>query len=362
MPHRSYASTANYRFGFNGKENDNEPKGLGNQIEYTNRIYDSRLGRFLSVDPLQKKFAWLTPYQFAGNSPIRFLDFAGLEPLDFSYNWKISTEEPTKWGYTVINVYDDWTQKTWSCMQYPNDNKIYYWKPYDGSHQTFNFNTSKNPDGTWNGAWQRFEKQETIQAKYGADLSNYIGRFFAASIVVGTVGGGVALESGLMPGLYNVAINLYARIYPYLPITGVIGNKVAETLDETGAIQAEAGTGKFLLETARNRLLRTSVNSKLLSWIDKLYRANAKIESGSTGDAIRYELQGGVLPNSSDHLQKAKEALNGMRDLLRENYGRLDGGERKNIFEIIKDLTTETGLEWKGVNFDYLKNKPLKDK
>jgi len=74
MPHRSYASTANYRFGFNGKENDNDPKGLGNQIEYTNRIYDSRLGRFLSVDPLQKKFAWLTPYQFAGNSPVSYND------------------------------------------------------------------------------------------------------------------------------------------------------------------------------------------------------------------------------------------------------------------------------------------------
>ncbi len=41
-----------YRYGFNGKENDNEVKGEGNQQDYGFRIYDPRLGRFLSVDPL----------------------------------------------------------------------------------------------------------------------------------------------------------------------------------------------------------------------------------------------------------------------------------------------------------------------
>ena len=39
-----------YRYGFNGKENDNEVKGTGNQIDYGARIYDGRLGRFLSVE------------------------------------------------------------------------------------------------------------------------------------------------------------------------------------------------------------------------------------------------------------------------------------------------------------------------
>ena len=79
MPHRSYASTANYRFGFNGKENDNESKGLGNQQDYGNRIYDPRLGKFLSVDPLSTNFPWYTPYQFAGDKPIIAIDLDGLE-------------------------------------------------------------------------------------------------------------------------------------------------------------------------------------------------------------------------------------------------------------------------------------------
>jgi hypothetical protein len=35
-----------YRYGFNGKENDNKVKGEGNQQDYGMRVYDPRLGRF----------------------------------------------------------------------------------------------------------------------------------------------------------------------------------------------------------------------------------------------------------------------------------------------------------------------------
>jgi uncharacterized protein RhaS with RHS repeats len=43
------------------------------------RIYDGRLGRFLSVDPIAKKYPMLTPYQFASNTPIQAIDLDGLE-------------------------------------------------------------------------------------------------------------------------------------------------------------------------------------------------------------------------------------------------------------------------------------------
>jgi hypothetical protein len=54
-------------------------KGIGNQQDYGMRIYDPRLGRFLSVDPLTKTFPWYTPYQFSGNKPIWASDLDGLE-------------------------------------------------------------------------------------------------------------------------------------------------------------------------------------------------------------------------------------------------------------------------------------------
>jgi RHS repeat-associated protein len=81
MPERSFNSQ-NYRYGFNAKENDNEVKGIGNQQDYGMRIYDPRLGRFLSVDPLFKDFAFYTPYQFSGNKPIWKIDLDGLEEAD----------------------------------------------------------------------------------------------------------------------------------------------------------------------------------------------------------------------------------------------------------------------------------------
>ncbi len=84
MPGRNFQSTA-YRYGFNGKENDNEVKGQGNQQDYGMRIYDPRVGRFLSVDPITKQYPELTPYQFSSNNPIAMIDVDGLEGIVY-YN------------------------------------------------------------------------------------------------------------------------------------------------------------------------------------------------------------------------------------------------------------------------------------
>jgi RHS repeat-associated protein len=80
MPGRSYSSGTLYRYGFNGKENDNEVKGTGNQQDYGMRIYDPRVGRFLSVDHITNQFPYFSPYQYAGNTPIWATDLDGGEP------------------------------------------------------------------------------------------------------------------------------------------------------------------------------------------------------------------------------------------------------------------------------------------
>jgi len=72
---------APYRFHFNGKETDNEVYGEGNVYDYGFRIYNPRLGKFLSVDPLTSTFPFLTPYQYASNKPIVAIDLDGLECL-----------------------------------------------------------------------------------------------------------------------------------------------------------------------------------------------------------------------------------------------------------------------------------------
>jgi RHS repeat-associated protein len=79
MPGRTYSAQSGYRYGFNGKEMDNEAKGTGVQYDYGFRIYDPRVGRFSSVDPLTNSYPWFTPYQFAGNMPVAAIDLDGLE-------------------------------------------------------------------------------------------------------------------------------------------------------------------------------------------------------------------------------------------------------------------------------------------
>lgn len=71
-----------YRFGFNGKEMDNEVQGQGNAYDFGARIYDSRLGRFLSIDPDYRKYPYWSPYLVSRNDPIRCIDLFGKGPGD----------------------------------------------------------------------------------------------------------------------------------------------------------------------------------------------------------------------------------------------------------------------------------------
>ncbi len=78
MSERSWSG--DFRYGFNGKEKDNEGMGGGSQTyDYGFRIYNPALARFLSVDPLRETFSFYSPYQFASNMPINSIDLDGLE-------------------------------------------------------------------------------------------------------------------------------------------------------------------------------------------------------------------------------------------------------------------------------------------
>ena len=81
MPNR-HGQENTYKFGFNGIEKDDEVKGSGNSYDFGARIYDPRIGRFLSLDPRSKEFAFMSPYCFAANNPIMNIDEYGEGPGD----------------------------------------------------------------------------------------------------------------------------------------------------------------------------------------------------------------------------------------------------------------------------------------
>lgn len=77
MPGRNYSSDS-YRFGFNGMPKDDEVHGAtGTSYDFGARMHDPRVGRFLSLDPYASKFPGESPYLFAGDNPIFYLDKNG---------------------------------------------------------------------------------------------------------------------------------------------------------------------------------------------------------------------------------------------------------------------------------------------
>jgi RHS repeat-associated protein len=75
MPGTEFYSGDKPRYDFNGKETDQE-SGLQ---DYGMRIYDARIGKFLSVDPIAKEYPWNSTYAFAENDVIRSIDLDGAE-------------------------------------------------------------------------------------------------------------------------------------------------------------------------------------------------------------------------------------------------------------------------------------------
>ena len=59
---------------------------------YSARMYDPIVGRFTTMDPLCEKYYSISPYAYAGNNPVRFVDPTGKDILvwyrDKDYNWQ----------------------------------------------------------------------------------------------------------------------------------------------------------------------------------------------------------------------------------------------------------------------------------
>jgi RHS repeat-associated protein len=81
-----------YRYSFNGKEKTDEWSGEGNSYDFGARMYDSRVGKWLSRDSKERKYATLNPYNFVANSPLFYKDPDGKEII-IHYNDANGTDQ-----------------------------------------------------------------------------------------------------------------------------------------------------------------------------------------------------------------------------------------------------------------------------
>ena len=124
MTGRTYEmdTLSGYRFGFNGMELDNQVKLKGNSYTTEFRQYDSRLGRWLSLDPKTRDFPEESPYEAFYNNPIFFIDPMGDAPpftreqlINEAFKYSLVNKlfiklDPVKSGWTM-DVYDKGASK-----------------------------------------------------------------------------------------------------------------------------------------------------------------------------------------------------------------------------------------------------------